>query len=330
MRKLATIVVGLAWGDEGKGKIVNSIAPNFDVVCRWNGGANAGHTVYIDGKKLKTHLVPTGIFSGKKCVIGPGCVVNVDKFLEEISYLRSNGFDTSLVKVSPRAHIITEAHVRYDNYYLKEKLGTTGNGIAPCYSDKMMRKGVLAREALPKEFLWDEKLEGKILCEGAQSVWLDIDHGNYPYVTSSSTLPYSACSLGFTHKDIHRVIGVAKIYDTRSGNDPIEFPDSLWGQELLDRIIEEGQEYGTTTGRKRKVNWLFLPKLIKAINLCGVDELIINKCDVLEKIGYFRLYDAGEMLEFSSLEEMENYIVKEIHEKTKVNDVIFSSTKDGI
>lgn len=329
MIQFVTIVVGLAWGDEGKGKIVHALAPKYDMVCRWNGGANAGHTIYIDGKKYKTHLVPSGIFSGKKCVIGPGCVVNVDKFLEEISYLRSAGFDTSLIKVSPKAHIITEAHVRYDNYYLKEKLGTTGNGIAPCYSDKMMRRGVQAKDALPKEFLWDGELSGKILCEGAQSVWLDIDHGTYPYVTSSSTLPYSACSLGFNHKDIGRVIGVAKIYDTKSGVDP-EFPDELWGQELFDRIIEEGQEFGTTTGRKRKVNWLFLPKLVKAINLCGCDRVIINKCDVLEKIGHYRLYDEGSLIEYGSLEEMKNYIQKVLFEKTKITDVVFSSSKDGI
>jgi len=329
MTQFVTIVVGLAWGDEGKGKIVHALAPKYDMVCRWNGGANAGHTIYIDGKKYKTHLVPSGIFSGKKCVIGPGCVVNVDKFLEEISYLRDAGFDTSLIKVSPKAHIISEAHIRYDNYYLKEKLGTTGNGIAPCYSDKMMRRGVQAKDALPKEFLWDGELSGKILCEGAQSVWLDIDHGTYPYVTSSSTLPYSACSLGFNHKDIGRVIGVAKIYDTKSGVDP-EFPDELWGQELFDKIIEEGQEFGTTTGRKRKVNWLFLPKLVKAINLCGCDRVIINKCDVLEKIGYYRLYDDGALIEYGSLEEMKNYIQKVLFEKTKITDVIFSSSKDGI
>lgn len=325
-----TVVVGLAWGDEGKGKIVHALSPRYDMVCRWNGGPNAGHTVYIDGKKFKTHIIPTGIFSGRKCVIGPGCVINVDKFLEEIHYLRSNGFDTSLIKVSPRAHIISESHIRYDNYYLKEKLGTTGNGIAPCYSDKMMRRGVQAKDGLPKEFLWDGELKGKILCEGAQSVWLDIDQGNYPYVTSSSTLPYSACSLGFSHKDIHRVIGVAKIYDTRSGNDPL-FPESLLDEsnEVFNRIIEEGGEYGTTTGRKRKVNWLSLPDLVKAIKLCGVDQLIINKCDVLEKIGCFRLYDAGEMLEFKNMEEMQTYIRSVVEEKTECW-IRFSSSKDGI
>jgi len=326
-----TIVVGLAWGDEGKGKVIHSLAPRYDMVCRWNGGGNAGHTIYVNGEKKKTHLVPSGIFSNKKSIIGPCCVLNVDKFLEEISYLKAAGCDTSLVKVSPKAHIITEAQIRYDNYYLKEKLGTTGNGIAPCYSDKMMRRGVRAEEALPKEFLWDGELKGKILCEGAQSVWLDIDHGNYPYVTSSSTLPYSACSLGFTHKDIDRVIGVAKIYDTKSGVDP-DFPESLLDESnvLLNDIIREGDEFGTTTGRKRKVNWLFVPKLIKAINLCGCDQVIVNKCDILQKIGHYRLYDDGGLLEFDDIELMKNHICTKIYNNTSVNDVRFSSKKECI
>lgn len=331
MTRRVTIVTGLSWGDEGKGKIVHALAPNHDMVCRWNGGPNAGHTVYVNGRKCKTHLVPSGIFSGRKSVIGPGCVLNVDKFLEEIHYLRSGGFDASLVKVSPNAHVITEAHVRYDQYYLKEKLGTTGNGIAPCYADKMMRKGVRAAEVLPKEFLWDGQLGMDILCEGAQGMWLDIDHGNYPYVTSSTTLPYGACSLGFSHKDIHKVIGVAKIYDTKSGIDPL-FPESLLDEtnKVFHEIIDIGNEYGTTTGRKRKVNWLDLPRLVKAINMCGVDELIINKCDVLEKVGHFRLYDLGQMMEFESMDKMKSYIEETVKEKTGLEDIKFSFSKEVI
>jgi len=331
MTRRVTIVTGLSWGDEGKGKIVHALAPNHDMVCRWNGGPNAGHTVYVNGRKCKTHLVPSGIFSGRKSVIGPGCVLNVDKFLEEIHYLRSGGFDTNLVKVSPNAHVITEAHVRYDQYYLKEKLGTTGNGIAPCYADKMMRKGVRAAEALPKEFLWDGQLGMDILCEGAQGMWLDIDHGNYPYVTSSTTLPYGACSLGFSHKDIHKVIGVAKIYDTKSGIDPL-FPESLLDEtnKVFHEIIDIGNEYGTTTGRKRKVNWLDLPRLVKAINMCGVDEQTNNKCDVLEKVGHFRLYDLGQMMEFESMDKMKSYIEETVKEKTGLEDIKFSFSKEVI
>ena len=221
MIKAVDIIFGLAWGDEGKGKISNAIAKNYDIVCRWNGGPNAGHTVYLNNKKYKTHIIPCGVFQNKLSVIGPNCVINVDKFFDEIEYLQKEGFDTSLIKVSPKAHIITERHIRYDLKFLKPKLGTTGQGIAPAYSDKMLRVGKLAGDYIDKKYLWDGNLEGEILCEGAQSFWLDINYGNYPYVTSSETLPYNACSLGFSPKKIRDIIGVAKIYDTKSGVDPL-------------------------------------------------------------------------------------------------------------
>jgi adenylosuccinate synthase len=163
----------------------------------------------------------------KPSIIGPGCVIHPDKFYAELSYLNKNGFNIDLIKVSPKAHIITDEHIEYDLNNLKGKLGTTGQGIAPCYADKMLRKGKRAEDVFSRNFLWDGELNGRILCEGAQSVWLDIDHGDYPYVTSSSTMPYSACSLGFSPRKINRLIGVAKIYDTKSGVDPL-FPETLW------------------------------------------------------------------------------------------------------
>lgn len=305
MIRTVDIIYGLAWGDEGKGKIANAMAKNYDYVCRWNGGPNAGHTVYVNGKKYKTHIIPSGIFAGKRCVIGPGCVINIDKFYEEIKTLQEAGFDTTLVKVSPNAHVITKDHITYDKGHLAH-LGTTSQGIAPCYSDKMLRKGIRAGEILHPGWLWNGELTGKILCEGAQSVWLDIDHGDYPYVTSSTTMPYGACSLGFSPKKINRIIGVAKAYDTKSGVDPL-FPESLWNNPDLNRIIELGREYGSTTGRKRLVNWLNLDKLHKAIKLSGCTELIINKYDILESVGTFKLIN-GVVIEFDSLNSMKQYI----------------------
>jgi len=325
------VVYGLAWGDEGKGKISNALAKQYDYVCRWNGGPNAGHTVYVKGKKYKTHLIPSGIFAGKKCVIGPGCVINIEKFFEEIRGLRAAGFDTSLVKISPNAHIITENHIAYDKQHLAH-LGTTSQGIAPCYSDKMLRRGRRAIEVMETEWMWDGKLNGNVLCEGAQSVWLDVDHGDYPYVTSSTTMPYGACSLGFSPRKIGTLYGVAKIYDTKSGVDPL-FPETLWDDPVLDKIIQEGGEFGTTTGRKRLVNWLNLDKLIQSIRISGCGVLIINKCDVLETVGVFKLIHNNEVMEFQSMEEMKNYIYHIIimfSDDVEINDVVFSGNKETV
>jgi adenylosuccinate synthase len=333
MINYADIIVGLAWGDEGKGKISSALAKDYDMVCRWNGGPNAGHTVYLDGKKYKTHLIPSGVFHGKPSIIGPNCVINVDKFLEEIDYLEKNGFDSSLVEIHPYAHVITEDHIKYDLEHLKPKLGTTGQGIAPCYADKANRVGIQAWKSLDKKYIWDMKLDGKILCEGAQSIWLDINWGDYPYVTSSETFPHNACSLGFSPKKIRDIIGVAKIYDTKSGVDPL-FPESLWDDPVLDKIIEIGGEKGTTTGRKRIVNWLNVKKLCNAINLSGVTKLIINKCDILEQVGVFKYkgYD-GFIKVFHSIEAMQDLLTVELVSycpELDVKDIVFSGDLTNI
>jgi adenylosuccinate synthase len=331
MIKAVDIIFGLAWGDEGKGKISNAISKNYDIVCRWNGGPNAGHTVYLNNKKYKTHIIPCGVFQNKLSVIGPNCVVNVDKFYDEIEYLQKEGFDTSLVKISPKAHIITERHIQYDLKFLKPKLGTTGQGIAPAYSDKMLRIGKLAKDYIDKKHIWNEELFGNILCEGAQSFWLDINYGDYPYVTSSETLPYAACSLGFSPKKIRDIIGVAKIYDTKSGVDPL-FPESLWQDEELNRLIELGQEYGTTTGRKRLVNWLNFDKLKIAVKTSGTTKLIINKCDILQQLNIYKMRfynqkDGPSSLSFYNFNDMKEYICNEFKEYC---EVVFSGNKENI
>ena len=328
MIKAVDIIFGLAWGDEGKGKISNAISKNYDIVCRWNGGPNAGHTVYLNDKKYKTHIIPCGIFQNKLSVIGPNCVINVDKFFDEIEYLKREGFDTSLIKVTPKAHIITERHIRYDLKFLKPKLGTTGQGIAPAYSDKMLRVGKLAGDYIDKKYLWDGNLEGEILCEGAQSFWLDLNYGDYPYVTSSETLPYNACSLGFSPKKIRDIIGVAKIYDTKSGVDPL-FPESLWQDDELNQIIDLGQEYGSTTGRKRLVNWLNLNKLKEAVRISGVTKLIINKCDILQKLNKYKLFLNNNLYNTSDFIQMKNMIKNYIND-TEYCEIVFSGNKSDI
>jgi adenylosuccinate synthase len=326
------IVFGLCWGDEGKGKVVSSLCKNYDMVCRFNGGNNAGHTIYVNNNKYKTHLLPSGVFHGIKSVIGPNCVVNVKSFFEELKYIEDNGFKTDNVFISPKAHIITDNHINID----KEKnkyLGTTSKGIGPCYTDKVNRKGIRA-EDIPelKKYLWDGVLEGKILCEGAQGFRLDIDYGNYPYVTSSSTLPYMACSLGFSPYNIRSSIGCCKIYDTRSGVDP-DFPPELHNNNELKKIAEVGQEFGVTTGRGRIVNYLNLDKLIEAINITGCDNIIISKCDILEKVGIFKLFYKNKLLQYSNFDSMKKDIIyKLILDTLFIDDskIIFSSTPHSI
>jgi adenylosuccinate synthase len=330
MVKAVDIIFGLAWGDEGKGKISNAIAKNYDIVCRWNGGPNAGHTVYLNDKKYKTHIIPCGVFQNKPSIIGPNCVINVDKFFDEIEYLEKEGFDTSLIKISPKAHIITERHIQYDLKFLKLKLGTTGQGIAPCYADKALRIGKLAKDYLDKKYLWDGELYGNVLCEGAQSFWLDLNYGDYPYVTSSETLPYSACSLGFSPKKIRDIIGIAKIYDTKSGVDPL-FPETLWQDDELNILIEIGQEFGSTTGRKRIVNWLNLNKLIDAVKISGVTKLIINKCDILDQIHTYKVYQNNSLYVFNTLQAMQSFIKSYITQNIdEYVEIIFSGNKSLI
>lgn len=303
------ICCGLSWGDEAKGKIIAELAKynKYNFVCRWAGGSNAGHTVYVKGLKYKTHLIPCGIFYNIKSIIGPECVVNINSFAREIEYLKENGFDTDLIKISPNAHLITDSHIEEDKEKYKSQ-GTTAQGIAPCYRDKYGRIGKRVKDVeYFKSYIWDEKLYGKVLCEGAQGFWLDINQGNYPYVTSSTTLPYAACSLGFSPKLIRKIYGASKIYDTRSGIDP-EFPEELLLDEELLLIIKEGKEYGTTTNRMRKVNWLNLDKLVKSINISGTTDIIISKTDIVEKLNKFKLIYNTELVKFNSLDEMKFFI----------------------
>jgi adenylosuccinate synthase len=306
--KYVDICCGLGWGDEAKGKIVAGLANRYNYVCRWSGGSNAGHTVYIDEKKYKTHLIPCGVFSKVKSIIGPDCVLNLKKFKEEIKYLTDNGFDTSVVKISPKTHIVTEEHIDEDIKTLKKTQGSTAQGIGPCYSTKYARKGLQAKDVEElKDYMWDGELRGKILCEGAQGYWLDINAGKYPYTTSSCTLPYGACSLGFSHQHIRKVYGAIKIYDTRSGFDPL-FPESLMDDPELKLLGELGNEYGVTTGRKRIVNWLNLDLLTIATRETGTTHLVISKVDIIEQLNIFKVISDSKIVELKNIDEMRDYI----------------------
>lgn len=321
------IVYGASWGDEGKGKITHHLASrkgHYDFVCRWNGGSNAGHTIYHGGRRFATHIVPSGVFHGITSVIGPGCVLNIDSFYSELEDLRGGGIDTSLVKVHPLTHIVSDAHKREDVSLLATRLGTTSQGIAPAYRDKYARSGLLARDSkLDPGFLFAGSLHGNILCEGAQGYHLDINYGNYPFVTSSECLPYAACSLGFPPQKIDRIIACAKIYDTRSGEDPL-FPDALLADPALSLIGEVGKEYGTTTGRRRKVNWLNLDKLIEAITVGGATHLVVNKCDILEITGQYRLFHGEALISFQRIEDMKTYIREHVMSASTLRSVCFS------
>lgn len=329
------IVCGLAWGDEAKGKIVAHLAKsgNYNYVCRWAGGNNAGHTIYINSVKYKTHLIPSGVFFGIKSIIGPDCVINKESFYEEINYLKEKGFNTDLVKISPKAHVITSFHIDEDKQKYFNQQGTTAKGIAPCYRDKFARTGTRVGDEINyndfKDYIWDEKLEGSILCEGAQGFWLDINYGNYPYITSSTTLPYGACSLGFSPKLINNIYGACKIYDTRSGLDP-DFPEELLNDMELLSICNEGKEYGVTTGRRRKVNWLNLNKLKNAINISGTTHLIISKIDIFKNLNLFKLIN-NQLISFDTIDDMKEYIETFLHTNClNLVNIIYSDNVENV
>jgi len=312
MIECVDVIYGASWGDEGKGKISALHAHYYDYVCRFNGGSNAGHTFYVGDKKVVTHIVPSGIAFGKTSVIGPNCVICVEDFFNEVAELHRLNFDVNLIKISPKAHVVLKKHKEQDANLYAASLGTTSRGIGPCYSDRALRVGTRASEILPEKYLWDEKLEGKVLCEGAQSFWLDINYGNYPYVTSSECLPYASCSLGFSPKKIRGIVAVAKMYDTRSGTDPYFDLDN----EETQLVAKLGNEFGSTTGRPRQVKWLNLDKLIFALEKGGADQLYLNKGDILEQANIFKLYYNSELISFSNMQSMQDFI------KSKISDVI--------
>jgi adenylosuccinate synthase len=333
------VIVGSQWGDEGKGKIVDLITERFDVVVRYQGGHNAGHTVLIEGKKYVLHLIPSGILRPEKaCVIGNGVVLDPLAFREELNTLRSLGVQVEgRLFVSNRAHLIMPYHRAVEaaeESRLTEKIGTTSRGIGPCYEDKMGRRGIrigdllypdlfrdkvrtnvdfknhllgstygaqsldadeiasnyigMSDELLPfvtdtAEYLNRSIRSGKsVLFEGAQGTLLDVDHGTYPFVTSSSATAGGACTgSGVGPSQIHGVIGIAKAYTTRVGGGP--FPTELM-DELGRHIQQKGVEFGASTGRPRRCGWFDAVVVRYASLINDLTTLVITKLDVLDEL----------------------------------------------
>ena len=297
---IADIIVDLQYGDSGKGKVAHTLLESGDYThcVRYNGGCNAGHTIYHKGEKFVTHHIPAGVFWGVKSIIGPGCVVNLDTFYREIKALESRGvFCEGLVFIAKGAHIITATHLAEDS--TDQKIGTTKRGNGPAYRDKYARKGVRA-ETIPHlekylvdiyEELHNEENEAIALFEGAQGFGLDIDWGDYPYVTSSHCTTAGAMLNGIPPKAVRHVWGVAKCYETYVGNKEFETSAQIFSQ-----IRDVGEEYGATTGRARQCNWLNIDLLKKAAIINGVTNLVVSKMDVLREVDEWVVRDDNDTI----------------------------------
>ncbi len=342
----ADLIVGIQWGDEGKGKIVDRLACEYDMVCRSQGGHNAGHTIWVDGVKYALHLIPSGVLNPEAInVVGNGVVLSPESIIKEM--VQFEGLEGRLF-ISDKAHLNLSYHALIDQAKERCKgdkaIGTTGKGIGPAYADKISRTGFRVGELLNPEKLCGaiieyfeqnravfdvyeiptpqktellKELEGykeklapfitdttqlvwraldenkRILLEGAQGTMLDIDHGTYPYVTSSSTVSAGACTgLGINPKDIGKVTGIVKAYCTRVGNGP--FPSEDTGEDGK-RLGEQGHEFGTTTGRARRCGWFDAIATKYASRLNGCDELALMKLDVLDGFDEVKVCIAYEL-----------------------------------
>lgn len=347
----AVVVVGAQWGDEGKGKVVDILAEHADIIARYQGGNNAGHTLVVDGEKTVLHLVPSGVLHpGKVCVIGNGVVVDPEVLIAEIDRLRQRGFllDDATLKISDRAHLVMPYHRAID--LARERLrgegriGTTGRGIGPTYEDKMARIGIRFADLLDEDsftellrttlaeknaylrallreepfdfetiyakyvqyrerlsryvtdvsvYLCEALARGRrLLLEGGQGTMLDVDHGTYPFVTSSNTVASAACTgVGIPPSRITGVVGIAKAYTTRVGSGP--FPTELH-DALGEKLRQDGDEFGATTGRPRRCGWFDAVVVRHAVRINGISGLALTKIDVLTGIDPLRICVAYE------------------------------------
>jgi adenylosuccinate synthase len=332
MIEYADVIVDLQQGDSGKGKVANYLTKtqNYTHIVRYNGSNNAGHTIYVNGKKVVTHSIPVGVLHGVKSIIGSGCVLNVEHFFNELRELEDAGIDTrGLVYIANNCHIITDKHLAEDR--LDNRIGTTKRGNGQAYRDKYAREGTRASQIpelqpylidMYEEFHSRESM-CRILFEGAQGFYLDVDWGDYPYVTSSHCTVGSAIMNGVPPQKIRNIYGVAKIYETYVGAKKFEPEDQVFAQ-----IRELGGEYGATTGRPRQCNWLNLDNLIKAASVNGVTHLVMNKMDILREINQWNLYHYGDRLEMFLEEDVKNYIID--HLPSHVESVFWSDNPDDI
>jgi len=343
MIQYADIIVDLQAGDTGKGKVAHHLAKQsneYTYVVRYNGGGNAGHTIYHNDQKFVTHYIPVGVIYGIKSIIGPGCVVNVEGLFKEIEELEKGGFDVrGNLFIDKRTHVITDEHLNEENG--ETKIGTTKRGNGPAYRDKYDRKGVRAESVEElKSFLidiYEEFHENddkvKVLFEGAQGFELDIDWGDYPYVTSSHCTVGGAILNGIPPSKIRRVYGVAKAYRTYVGSK--DFEGDQWTKdkfgESFEKIRQIGNEFGATTGRSRQINWLDLDSLIKSCKINGVTNIVLNKLDVLEEVGEYHLYEDGELISFEDSQKFQIYIETTLRKKVNMYiNIRWSRTPYGI
>ena len=371
----ATVVVGTQWGDEGKGKLTDLIAKEMQMVVRYQGGHNAGHTLVVDGDSFALQLVPSGVlYAHITPVIGNGVVVDPSVLLDEIATFESKGVDCSRLKVSGNAHLILPYHQELDmlteRYLGKNKLGTTKRGIGPSYADKAMRVGIRVQDLLDEK-IFREKLDAvlgdknkvftrvynrlpfeageladrvlaevvprlsgyvtdtvslvhealdagqHVLFEGAQATFLDLDHGTYPFVTSSNPVAGGACTgAGVGPRHIQRVVGIAKAYITRVGAGP--FPTELF-DEAGDLLVDRGHEFGTNTGRRRRPGWFDAVMLRQAVRLNSLSELAITKLDILDAFDTLKVcvaYDVhGERREHLPYHQSDLHAATPIYEE---------------
>ncbi|MDR1731920.1 MAG: adenylosuccinate synthase [Synergistaceae bacterium] len=351
MKGKVDIIVGAQWGDEGKGKVVDMMGSDIDVFVRYQGGANAGHTVIVEGKKIVFHLLPSGmLYPGKLCMLGNGVVMEPEQILQELHELHERHQDRARLVISPAAHVVMPYHKILDKAQEAFRgkghmIGTTGRGIGPCYVDKFARSGLRVADLLDGDRLrellsaileeknqlltkmygekplamdeiyepalnWGKALapyvgdtvgllhdaldEGKrVLLEGAQATLLDIDHGTYPYVTSSSTSAAGGFTgTGLPISSVDRVIAVVKAYTTRVGEGPMPTEDK---EEIGETLRTKGGEFGATTGRPRRCGWLDMVGLRYAVRLNGASAIALTKLDVLTGMKEIQVCTAYEL-----------------------------------
>ena len=358
----ASFVVDLQTGDAGKGKITKRLVDtgNFKTVARYGGGSNAGHSVYIDGEKFVTHLLTSGIYK-KECnvILGPAVVVNLKKFFDEYNKFYDKFELKDRVFISSKCHIITDKHIEEDSKDLK--IGTTRQGIGPCVVDKYNRTGIRLKDVKNQEFensysveyndrftIKDiyleqsefypntiDKLKGDLLFEGSQGYFLDIDHGDYPFVTTTHIHPaFAMATWGLPMSMTDKIYCVAKVYSTYSGfkEKPFEY-NFKKGMESLIRDL--GQEVGETTGRPRKIGVMNLDKIIHAIKSIGGTHIIFNKMDILRQVprevelNPYRFVYKHELKTYRTPQRFLENLERITREETGLKKIIFSETKDG-